>query len=66
MYYENITDFSKINAGDIIKHKADHRKYIVTANFGNRITAVKTIDATNPIEWEVFNRSGENRNQTYD
>lgn len=55
MKYEPLNDFSSVKLGDIIKHKSNNRPYIVTGNYGNRITAVSTIDATNPIEWEKFN-----------
>lgn len=61
MYYEQIKSFSDVERGDIIKHKSTHKSFVVTGNYGERITAVRTIDATNPSEWEVFNKDGQSR-----
>lgn len=45
--------------GDIIRHKGDSGGYIVTANYGDRVTAVRTVDVTNPDEWDKMNGDGE-------
>ena len=46
--------FKYLNRGDIIRHKRlGSDTYVVDANYGGRVTAVKTIDVTNPIEWDV-------------
>lgn len=47
------TNFNNLNRGDQVKHKGDGNYYIVTANYGDRITAVKTVDLTNPSEWDL-------------
>jgi len=46
-------EFKNLRIGDVIKHKSDSKTYVVTAHYGNRITAVTTVDLTNPIEWEI-------------
>lgn len=41
-----------LGPGDIIKHKSGAPDGImVTRNYGDRVTAVKTFDITNPYEW---------------
>ena len=58
----NEMDFLTLNTGDIVKHKLsgdtfeDWKKnsYVVTANYGGRITAVRTVDITNPGEWDLI------------
>ena len=45
--------FKGLKRGDIVRHKDDHDSYIVDANYGNRVTAVRTEDMTNPLEWEL-------------
>ena len=49
----NVTkeELTQLRAGDVIRNNGSANSYIVTANYGNRVTAVKTIDITNPIEW---------------
>ncbi len=46
-----ITDLNQLKRGDIVKHKSGHRSYIVTSNYGDRVTAVDTVDITNSFEW---------------
>lgn len=46
-------DFNNLNVGDIIKHISDHKCYVVTANYGDRATAVTSVDLTNSDEWEL-------------
>ena len=45
--------FKKLQTGDIIKHATDKRPFIVTANYGDRVTAVAVVDMTNPSEWQL-------------
>jgi hypothetical protein len=47
------TDFLKLQRGDIIRHISDGESLIVAANYGGRVTAVRTYDVTNPPEWEL-------------
>ena len=50
------TTFNNLSTGDIIKHIRDSRRFIVTGNYGGRITAVATIDAINPSEWRLVKK----------
>jgi len=40
-------------AGDCVRHKASGVSYIVTSNYRERVTAVRTVDITRPDEWEI-------------
>ena len=57
----NRKEFNNLISGDIIKHKSDHKCYVITAHYGNRITAVTSVDLTNPIEWELVCKHKNNR-----
>lgn len=46
-------EMKHLERGDIVKHALDSRTFIVTGNYGGRVTAVATVDITNPPEWEV-------------
>jgi hypothetical protein len=45
-----------LRPGDIILGALDGQAYIVTRNYGQHATAVKTVDVTNPSEWELVSR----------
>lgn len=47
-------EFESLNIGDIIKPKSSNRTYVVVANYGNRVTAVATVDITNPVEYTLI------------
>lgn len=50
--------FKKLDRGDIVRHKIFNEvNYVVDANYGNRVTAVATVDITNPEEWELVQRN---------
>lgn len=44
-------EFRALKPGDLIRHKGSSSAAIVHANFGNRVTAVRILDMTNPREW---------------
>lgn len=44
-------EMRELKPGDIVQSLSDGSGYVVTANYGDRITAVKTVDITNPNEW---------------
>lgn len=47
----------EIRVGDVIQNKNDSgQPHIVIGVFGNRATAVRLADVTNPDEWEVLVR----------
>ena len=49
-------EFRKLERGDIVRHKVVKQPtYVVTANYNSRVTAARTIDMTNPSEWEKVN-----------
>jgi len=45
--------FKKLSRGDIVRHVAGGISYIVDANFGDSVTALNSIDVTNPTEWDL-------------
>lgn len=51
------TEMNQLRPGDIVKHCHSHNRYVVTGNYGGRVTAVCSVDITNPTEWEVLNTS---------
>lgn len=48
----------QLKTGDLIRAKNGGRGYVVTANYGDRVTAVMTADVTNAAEWEVLRPAG--------
>jgi hypothetical protein len=46
-----------LKRGDIIRHKGESDSYVVTGSFGSRVTAAKTVDVTNDIEWVLVSRA---------
>jgi len=47
-------EFSALRPGDTVRGKLPTSlPYIVTANYGDRVTAVRSADMTNPDEWEL-------------
>lgn len=51
-------EFKNLQAGDIIRHKLSPNVIVVTANYGDRVTAVRTYDMTQPDEWELIRQAG--------
>ena len=47
-------EFKRLSPGDAVRHVSDVRGYIVTANYGSRVTAVSTADMTNPQAWDII------------
>lgn len=50
--------FVRLKVGDLIRHKSDHKAYVVSGNYGDRVTAVRTVDMTNPSEWALVREDG--------
>lgn len=47
-----LEEFEGLKPGDLVRHaRGDWQVYVVTACHGDRVTAVRTIDMTNPVEW---------------
>lgn len=49
-----IKSIKELKSGDVVVSKVTGLAYIVHENYGDRATAVRTADITNPIEWELF------------
>ena len=50
-------DLKALEPGDIVARVIDRTQtYIVTANYGDRITAVRSVDLTNPVEWVITSK----------
>lgn len=43
-----------LQPGDVVRHVLGSDAYVVTANYGSRVTAVRTVDMTNPAEWLII------------
>jgi spermidine/putrescine-binding protein len=53
-----ITHIKELKEGDKIRHRSDPTNlYTVTANYGDHVTAVKTVDVTNAPEWELVSQA---------
>ena len=48
-----------LQPGDLIRHRESGEALVVTASYGNRVTAVRTYDVTNPGEWLVVRRDAD-------
>lgn len=58
MIFKLVERLEDLQPGDIVRHRvAGDKSYVVTANYGDRITAVHTVDITNPAEWVVLKNS---------
>ncbi|MBN3949384.1 MAG: hypothetical protein HWQ38_24140 [Nostoc sp. NMS7] len=49
--------FKNLKTGDIVRGVLSSHTYIVTDNYGDHVTAVRTVDLTNPSEWELVQKS---------
>ena len=45
--------FKELNRGDLIRHKNHSTTFIVSANYGKYITAITSVDMSNPSEWDL-------------
>ncbi len=46
-------EMKQLPPGSKIRRKRGKDEFIVTANHDTRLTAVQTVDVTNPDEWDV-------------
>lgn len=44
-------EMAELQPGDLVRHESGDGSFVVTANYRNRVTAVRTADLTNPAEW---------------
>ncbi len=50
-------DLKNLNKGDLVKGKSSGKTFIVFIvdyKYGSRLTAVETVDITNPDEWDLI------------
>lgn len=47
-------ELKKLSLGDIVKSKLTGKAYIVTDNNGSRVIAIRTMEISNPIEWDIY------------
>lgn len=52
-------DFKNLKHGSLVRHKSGGKAFTVMANYGDRVTAVRTVDLTNPSEWDEVDEAGE-------
>ncbi len=50
-------EMKNLRDGDVVAHKSGGDPCIVTGNYGDHVTAVRTVDITNPIEWELRSKA---------
>jgi hypothetical protein len=53
-------EFRKLQPGDLVAHLNGNEIMVVTANYGNRVTAVSSVDLTNPEEWILVAKPASN------
>lgn len=58
-------EMNDLRVGDLVRHATGGPVLIVTANYGNHVTAVTTRDLTNPPEWDVVSKAGHHRPQRH-
>lgn len=54
--WSTVASVEDLKPGDLIRHRriGDGHTFIVTANYGNRATAVRSVNVTQANEWQVF------------
>ena len=60
MKWKEVNDLSELKPGMVVRGWRTKEPHIVTANYGNHVTAVSTIDITNPPEWEILSKPQSN------
>lgn len=55
--YRKVERFNQLQRGTIIRHLRDERTFVVTANYGDRVTDVASVDVSNLSEWRWFDES---------
>ena len=48
-------EFSRLRPGQIVR-SASGQTWIISANYGQHVTAVQTVDISNPTEWEIVTK----------
>jgi len=53
----NAEEMRRLDVGDVIEGRSTGRIYVVTGNYGTRVTAAETVDVTNPNEWKLLRKA---------
>lgn len=51
-------DFSGLKQGSLVRHRSGGHAYVVHSHYGDRVTAARTVDLTNPSEWDHVREDG--------
>jgi hypothetical protein len=57
MPWQKVLYLLSLKPGDMVRLKtpiSTNPTYVVTANYGLHVTAVASVEVSNPPEWEVF------------
>lgn len=49
-------EFDQLREGDLVISICDGLAYIVTLDYGDRKIAVRTVELTNPDEWQLVHK----------
>ncbi|GAB3177563.1 hypothetical protein [Telluribacter humicola] len=52
MKWNNVKDLSELDATVLVRHKVSGETYHVLGNYGQHVVGVRSVDITNPDEWE--------------
>ncbi len=58
--YQPILSIKDLCEGDVVRHEGTMVSYLVHGVYGNRASAIRNADITNPIEWRVLREISEN------
>jgi hypothetical protein len=50
-------EMESLDMGDVVRNTGSAYAYVVTASYGDRATAVRTTDITNPNEWVLVRKA---------
>lgn len=50
-------EFDRLAVGDLIRHKGGSKAYVVQANYGSYVIAVRVAHVTNPTEWDLIGKA---------
>ena len=55
----NKEEFDNLRVGNIVRHVGSKNACVITSRNSGSFTAVRTINISNPIEWEKITQGGE-------
>ena len=57
-------EFAALKEGDIVRGKSSGMAYVVTGNYGSHVVAVRTVDMTNPDEFDLVQKAAKSEIKT--